>query len=358
MPLASRPTDRLAVALPLALLALLALLAPPAAEADTGQVLVVWIEYPGDPGPDTYRAAARRLEEIGITTAVDQSPVVPDRSRVLETLAIYHATAVIWHEADGALGVLLGGGGGPESYRVAAGSADEEALYVRELLTARFLGESSSVDQLITAPGEVVPSSEPRQLNVTRPRSGDRTPAGAGERRSTGPGFALGWRWRAHFDEVFWSQHGISAHLPAWRFASGRELRVAGAVGLPARIGEPGVTWLELTDLELGIEAGARPLRGRFFDVELFAGGGAYYLRAAAFLPDGTSRSADHLAWQITGGAAVIWRPAGWFEIRLHGGVHRVLGQGWFSIGGNGDFGAEPWQTSIGLDLCALLPGG
>jgi hypothetical protein len=351
----SRPANRLAAALPLALLALLA---PRATAAAAGQILVVWISHPVDPAPETCRAAIRRLDEAGITIVADPSPVVPERSRVLETLAVYRAAAVIWHEADGALGVQLRGGGEPASLRFQSGSADEEALYIRELLVARLLGENPSVDLLITAPEEVVPSPAPRQLSVTRPRSEIREAADEAERLSRGPRLALGWRWRAHFDEAAWSQHGVSAHLPAWRFESGLELRLTGGIGLPVRIGEPGVTWLELTDLELGFEAGVRPVRGRFADVELFTGAGAYHLRAAAFLPDGTARSADHLAAQVTAGVAVAWRLSDRLEVRLRGGTHRVIGPGWFSINGHGDFGAEPWQPFAGLDLSVALPGG
>ncbi|HUT78224.1 MAG TPA: hypothetical protein VM285_11080 [Polyangia bacterium] len=320
--------------------------------------LVVWIGHPDDPGPATFSVTASRLDDVGVTVVLDRSPVAPDRTRTLETLAVYRAAAVLWHEADGTLGVLLRGGSGPESFEVGVGSPDEQALYVRELLVARLLGENPSADLLITAPGELVPSPEPRQLPVTRPRPEDRNAPDAPPAASFGPRIALGWRWRVHLDEVTWTQHGIAAHLPAWRFESGLELRAVGAIGLPTRIGDPGVAWLELTELELGIEAGVRPVRGRIVDIELFGGAGAYCLRAAAFLPDGTSRSMKYLAGQVVGGVGVAWRPAGRLELRLHGGVARVLGPGWFSINGRGDFGAEPWQPSVGLDLSVALPGG
>jgi hypothetical protein len=354
MPHASRFANRLVVAL---CPALLALLAPLAAAAAGGQVLVVWIAHPGDPALDACRAATRRLEEVGITVVSDPSPVIPERSRALETLAVYRAAAVLWHAADGTIGVLLRGVYGTESFAAGVGSPDEQALFLRELLVARLLGENLSADLLITAPGEVVPSPEPRQLPVTRPRPADgETRDDAPDASRFGPRIALGWRWRLHPDEVTWSQHGITGHLPAWRFRSGLELRVVGAIGLPTRIGDPGVAWLELTDLELAGVAGFRPWQGRRFGVELSAGAGAYCLRAAAFLPDGTSQSAKHVAGQLVGGIGVTWRLAGWLELRLHGGVARVLGPGWFSINGRGDFGAEPWQPFAGLDLFAALP--
>lgn len=319
------------------------------------RALAVWIEYPGDPRPEAFDPMARRLEDVAVTLILERAPTIPDRVAAHSTLAVYRAAAVLWREADGTLFVLLRGAEGPESFNLASGTPEAEALWVRELLAARVLGENLAAELLVTAPEEVVPAGEPRQLVVTRPRA--RAPDRSTYTGSldTGPRFAVGWRWRAHFDDVTWGQHGISFHLPAWRFSPALEARVAGAIGLPARIGEAGLTWLELTDLELGLGAAARPLRGRHLDAELFVGAGAYYVRAAAFLVNGTSRSADHLAGQLTAGVGIAWRPSGWVELRLHGGVHRVLGPSWFSINGNGDFGAAPWQPFFGLDLSVSL---
>jgi len=318
----------------------------------------VWIDHPLDPGPATHPVAARRLEEIGVSLIRERLAAAPDRALALDILAAHRAVAVMWRDPDGELAILVHGGERPDPFRVEAGSPDEEALYVRELLAVRVLGEHPAADLLVTAPREEVPAAEPRQLRLTRPRPSPEA-AGAPDRPpGSGIGLALGWRWRAHPDESTWSEHAIAAQLPAWRFDSGFALRLTGAIGLPVVIGEPGAVWLELSSLAAALEAGVRPLRGRLLDAEIYCGAGAYRLRASAFLPDGTARLADHLSGQVTIGAGIALRPGGPVELRFHGGLNRVLRPGWFSIAGRGDFGAAPRQPFVGLDLSVAVPSG
>lgn len=320
--------------------------------------VAVWIDHPRDPAPETFPAAAARLEEIDISLVRESLPAAPDQDRAREILDAHRAVVVVWHEPEGQLAVLLSGASDAELFEVEVGTPDEEALYLREFLAVRVLGEHLSAELLITAPEEVVPPRDPPQLRLTLPRptaSSAKPPPRSSEPRF-GPRLALGWRTGFHFDEVTWSRHGIAFHLPAWLFEFGLELRVVGVVGLPARIGDPWVSWLELSTSEAGAAAGFRPFGGRTLDAEVFAGAGVSYTRAAAFLADGSTASADHLSGQITMGAGLVWGFLPGLELRLHGGANRVLRPGRFSINGRGGFGAAPWQPLIGMDLSAALP--
>ncbi|MFO8071625.1 MAG: hypothetical protein R6V85_07090 [Polyangia bacterium] len=329
------------------------------AAGDPGGGTVVWLFGPDDFGPRAIRSALRPLGELGLTIVVERvSGDVPDEDDALESLAVHRALAAAWNDSGGELQVLLAGAEGPERLSAEPGSLDEKAVYLRELLRSRLEGRSPGAELLVTAPSELVPEPLPPQLPVTRPRPPGWSPPKRYRGPAPGPRLGIGYLVRLHPDSTPWSQHGPAFHLPAWQLPERLVLRAIWAVMLPARIGDPGRTWLEISSFELSGAIGWVPLRRSRVDLELELGGGAVRTRCEAFLASGSSQSAARLTGRLHGAVGLVWHPRAGLDVRLHAGVTFVPAPASFGIGGEGHFGRARWRPTAGIDLSTALLGG
>lgn len=319
--------------------------------------VVVWIASPGENVRFLREVAPPVIEELGVTVIVEEAGEPPTLIHALETLAVHHALAVVWH-GEGYLQVLFAGEGAEERLKTRAGPPQEEALYVRDVIVARVEegGELFS-EILVTVPGELVEPPGPPPLgevhvevNVFGPRS---------VRPRSGGRLGIGYFMRGHFDEVSWTQHGLSLHVPAWRFEKGLMLRLTLAVGLPASFGDPDANRLELRSV--GGMAGAAwiPFEQRWFELEIGGGAGFEHTEAVAFLDNGTTKSAEHVSGQLAVWFGLVWHPTPGLDVRLHLNGAYVLRPPSFgiSVNGNtsGDFGSFPWQPGVGIDVAGVL---
>lgn len=320
---------------------------------------IVWLSGPNDPGRRAIRSALRPLGELGLALVLERvSEGAPDEDDALESLAVHRALAAAWDDDGGELQVLLAGAEGPERLSAEPGSLDEKAVYLRELLRSRLEGRSLGAELLVTAPPELVPEPLPPQLPVSRPRPPGWSPPERYDGPSPGPRLGIGYLVRLHPDSTPWSQHGPAFHLPAWRLPARLVLRAVWAVMLPARIGDPGRTWLEISSFELSGAIGWVPLRRSRVELELELGGGALRTRCEAFLASGSSMSAARLTGRLHGAIGLVWHPRAGMDVRLHAGVAFVPAPASFGIEGEGDFGSARWRPTAGIDLSTALLGG
>jgi hypothetical protein len=331
--------------------------APAAADegdsAPAGLGVVIWIASPGENVHFLRRAAPPVIEDLGVTVIVEEAGEPPTLTHALEALGVHHALAVVWH-GEGYLQVLFAGEGAEERLKTRAGPPQEEALYVRDALSARLEQSGGLTSEiLVTVPGELVVPPEPRPLGEVevevsvigprsvRPRSGFRV--------------GLGYYLRGHFDEVSWSQHGLTIHAPAWRFEKGLMLRLMVTVGLPASFGDPEADRLELRTV--GGLAGASwiPFEQRWFEIEIGAGAGFEQTAAVAFLAAGQTETVEHVSGQVMAWFGLVWHPTPGLDVRLHlNGVYQIRPPS-YSINGKGDFGSFPWQPGVGVDVAGTL---
>ncbi|MBW2276464.1 MAG: hypothetical protein JRF63_03165 [Deltaproteobacteria bacterium] len=329
--------------------------------APGGIGVVVWIASPGENVHFLRKAAPPVIEELGVTVIVEEAGEPPTLTHALETLAVHHALAVVWH-GEGYLQVLFAGEGAEERLKTRAGPPQEEALYVRDVLVARVEeGGALFSEILVTVPGELVERPEPPPLgevhvevNVIGPRS---------VRPLSGGRLGIGYVMRSHFDEVSWRQHALSIHVPAWRFEQGLMVRLMVAVGLPASFGDADVDRLELRSI--GGVAGAAwiPFEQRWFEIEIGGGAGFEHTTAVAFFENGKTESAKHVAGQLAVWFGLVWHPTPGLDVRLHLNGAYVFRPPSFGIdaGGDssndvkGDFGSFPWQPGVGIDVAGVL---
>jgi hypothetical protein len=315
---------------------------------------VVWVSSPTDGEPLEVAELALLFEDLDLALVVEQSAAPPSLDEALETLAVYRAVAVVWHDRDGALQLLLAESQEPERLSTVAGRPTEEALFVREVLRGRMLdSDEFTADLLVTVPGEVVDDlprrPEPRRtepppvvhFDSNRPIAGGRL----------GGGYAV----RAHFDRITWGQHLLTVQAPAWRFEPGVVLRVVLEVAFPQRIGDYGVTWLELSSVGAQLGAAWIPTARRWFEFEVGGGAGFVESLATAFLANGESQRADHLSGQLGFWFALGWHPTPTVDLRVHLDGTYLLATPSFSIGGRGNFGSYAWQPGAGVDIAVAL---
>jgi len=336
----------------------LLLVASPAAADDRGAEpaglgTVVWIASPGENVRFLREAAPPLLEELGVAVIVEEAGQPPTLLHALETLAVHHALAVVWH-GEGSLQVLFAGEDAEERLKTRAGPPQEEALYVRDALAARLEpgGELTS-EILVTVPGEVVEWPEtppPGEVRVDVALVGPRAklPRSGGR---LGAGYVL----RGHFDTESWIQHGIVLHAPAWRFEQGLVVRLTVTIGLPSSFGDPDADRLELRSVGGLAGAGWIPFEQRWFELELGGGAGFEQTSAVAFLSNGEADSAEHVSGLVAVWLGLVWHPMPGLDVRLHLNGAYVFRTPSYSINGRGDFGAFPWQPGGGLDIAATL---
>jgi hypothetical protein len=330
--------------------------ADPVDEADAGRGVVVWIVSPSEDVKKLRAAAAPQIEELRLALAIEQSGAPPTVYQALETLAVHRALAVVWHDADGGLQLLFTGEGAPERLTAAAGSPQEEALYVREVLRARLEEAGELVfDLLVTAPGEDLETLSPVLSTGPAAPSVDTVIRSSSPRPRSGGRLGLGYGVRAHFDVVSWSQHTLTVHVPAWRFERFAIVRLMLSVGLPSTIGRTAGDWLEIRSVGGVLGAGWIPMARRWFELELGGGVGFEDTTANAFLSTGKAEGADHLSGQLVVWAALVWHPTPGMDIRLHLNGAYILRPPSYSINGKGDFGAYPWQPGAGVDIAAAM---
>jgi hypothetical protein len=322
-------------------------------DASAGLGVVVWITSPGENVHFLRKAAPPLIEELGVTVIVEEAGEPPTLTHALETLGVHHALAVVWH-GEGYLQLLFAGEGAEERLKTKAGPPQEEALYVRVALAERLeQGGELFSETLVTVPGELIEPPEPRpppevhfEVTVFGPRS---------VRPRSGGRLGIGYFLRGHFDEVSWSQQGLTIHAPAWRFEQGLMLRLMVTVGLPASFGHAETNRLELRTVGGLIGAAWIPFEQRWFELELGGGAGFEQTSAVAFLINGEAESAGHVSGQLAVWFALVWHPVPGLDVRLHlNGVYAIRPPS-FNINGKGDFGAFPWQPGVGVDVAVAL---
>jgi hypothetical protein len=322
-------------------------------DAPSGLGVVVWIASPGENVHFLRKAAPPVIEDLGVTVIVEEAGETPTLFHALEALGVHHALAVVWH-GEGYLQLLFAGEGAEERLKTKAGPPQEEALYVRDALSARLEQSGGLTSEiLVTVPGEVIIPPTPRpagevQVEVTvvgprsvRPRSGGR--------------LGIGYYLRGHFDEVSWSQHGLVVHAPAWRFEKGLMLRLMLTLGLPVSFGDPDTDRLELRTV--GGLAGASwiPVERRWFEIDIGAGVGFEHTTAVAFLAEGEAETREHVSGQAMAWFGLVWHPTPGLDVRLHlNGIYQIRPPS-YSINGKGDFCAFPWQPGVGVDVAGVL---
>jgi hypothetical protein len=327
--------------------------APSAGSPPAEAPVVVWVAAQGGEKDAVFAIAAGWIEDLRILVVREEVEAPLDLLEAERTLLAHRALAVIWHDAGGALRVLLATGDRPEQIAVPAGGSTEEGLYLRELIAERLLEGGGLAAALVTVPDDIV---------AARPASPDASPIPAipmeqraPSRPVSGVKIGIGYAATAHFDDVVWWQQALRFVAPAVRLGPLVQTSLELELGLPAEIGEDDGASLELRTVSVSAGLSAFPLRRRVVELEAGIGLGPVHTEAVAFLPDERSERQAHTAGHVTAVIAVVFHPAVYVDIRARLDARYVIRPAGYSIGGQGDFGAAPWQPSGGIDIAFAL---
>jgi hypothetical protein len=327
--------------------------APPAVAQPSDAPVVVWVAAQGEEKDAVFAIAAGWIEDLRILVVREEAEAPLDLLEAERTLLAHRALAVIWHDATGALRVLLATGDRPEQIAAPAGGTAEEGLYLRELIAERLGSGPDPALALVTVPDDIV---------ATRPASPDANPIPAvpmGQRAVAGPALGvkigIGYEGTAHFDDVVWWQQGLRFVAPALRLGELVQTSLELEIGMPVEIGADGGASLELRTVSVTAGLSTFPLRRSVVEIEVGLGVGPVHTDAVAFLPDGRSDRQSHTAGRLAAMVAVVFHPAANVDIRARLDASYVIHPAGYSIGGKGDFGAYPWQPSGGIDIAFAL---
>jgi len=326
---------------------------PSAGSLPADAPVVVWVAAKGAEKDAVFPIAAGWIEDLRILVVREEVEAPLDLLEAERTLLAHRALAVIWHDAVGALRVLLATGDRMEQIAVPAGETTEEGLYLRELIAERLAEGGGLAAALVTVPDEIV---------AARPASPDASPIPAipmEQRAPTGPAsgvkIGIGYAATAHFDEVVWWQQALRFVAPALRLGALVQTSLELELGLPVEIGDDDGASLEFRTVTVTAGLSTFPLRRSAVEVEVGLGVGPVHTVAVAFLEDGHSERREHNAGQVAAMVAVVFHPASNVDIRARLDARYVIRPAGYGINGRGDFGAYPWQPSGGIDIAFAL---
>jgi hypothetical protein len=338
-----------------ALIAAVAILAPaPAAGAPPADApVVVWVAARGVERDVVFPIAAAWIEDLRILVVREEVDAPLGLLDAERTLLAHRALAVAWHDAAGALRVLLATGDRPELVGAPAGGTTEEGLYLRELIADRIAAGFGLNWTLVTVPDEIVAArpAAPAVAPIPAVPIGRRAP----ERAAAGVKLGAGWAAAAHFDDAVWWQQLLRFVAPALRAGPLLQVGFELEIGLPSEIGAEAGPTLELRTIAGTAWLSTFPLRRRFVEIEVGIGIGPLRSEGIAFLEDGTSESAGHTGGQIAAALAVVIHPVPHVDIRARLDARYAIRPAGYGINGRGEFGANPWQPSGGIDVAFAL---
>ena len=313
--------------------------------------------------PD-LRAFGSQLSEIDVEIKIHRISTAPSFSVAVDLFFAAKPLAVVWHDEDSRLNLLFIENGVPEKINVEPGENEEEILYLKELLEARFDKDEDYIsDLLVEVPyesaarlGEGDGSGSSLKDSDSSRRRRDRTNIAFGKW-----GFGVGYRVRLHPDDVFWASHGLQIHVPIGIIKEKWVIRSAFTIVLPTSFERRDGVVYKISGTEISFGGGYIPVRFGTFGIEVGLLGGTigHYgeskIRDAGVVNSEWLNAITEKYYKISGHldifGAIFWHASSHFCMRFYFESGFVFGAPKFKWADGVEIGRFPWQPAFGIDI-------